>query len=252
MYFFSRFFNLFLSLKPNDRFVEFFNLVAMACKILQGLSQDIWTYISRGVFKLKIQSKSEVGSSTMPHKNNPIDFENAEGNFNHGANALLAFNNELLTSRMQRDLSESSIKRTMGSALTHAFLGCESLRVGLSKLEINPTTMTRELSSHWEVLGEPIQTCGRLHGIPDSYDKMKQLTRGVDVVTKEAIGDIVELSSLPEETKRTLFDLRPDTYLGYAKILADIRKVPQTNFAWFCPLDPAFAEKERKRWKSYP
>ena len=166
-----------IQIEPHDWMAELFDAVARANTILIDWSRDVWGYISLGYFKQRLQA-GEVGSSTMPHKVNPIDFENAEGNFGL-ANALLAhLSQKLPISRWQRDLTDSTVLRNMGVALGHAVLGYDSLQRGLAKLEVNRAAIAADLDGAWEVLAEAVQTVMRRHGLPEPYEQLKALTRG--------------------------------------------------------------------------
>ena len=168
-----------VQIEPHDYMAELFDAYARINTILIDLNRDIWGYISLGYFKQKVV-KGEVGSSTMPHKVNPIDFENSEGNLGM-ANALLRHLSEKLPiSRWQRDLTDSTVLRNMGVALGYTLLGYESCLKGLNKLEANPQRMAEDLNASWEVMAEPIQTVMRRYGIANAYDKLKELTRGKD------------------------------------------------------------------------
>ncbi|MDR1530125.1 MAG: adenylosuccinate lyase [Burkholderiales bacterium] len=206
-------------IEPHDGVAEFFDAVARINTVLIDLSRDVWGYISLGYFKQKVKA-GEVGSSTMPHKVNPIDFENAEGNLGI-ANALLRhLSDKLPISRWQRDLTDSTTLRNMGVALGHAFLGWQSLRVGLAKLEANPERMNEDLNQCWEILAEPIQTMMRRYGVANPYEKLKELTRGKDDMTQEALHTFIDTLTLPEAAKVRLKALTPASYLGKAAALA--------------------------------
>ncbi|MCS6904524.1 MAG: adenylosuccinate lyase [Bacteroidia bacterium] len=183
--------------------------------ILLDFCQDCWLYISKNYFKLKIV-ESEVGSSTMPHKVNPIDFENAEGNLGI-ANALLEhMSRKLPVSRLQRDLSDSTVLRNIGLPVGYSYLAILSIVAGLSKLEVNLPILQQELEQQWVVLAEAIQTVLRKYGDNQAYEKLKALTRGVDSVSKELFSKFIEELAVPKEEKDRLLALTPDTYLGYA------------------------------------
>lgn len=186
--------------------------------ILINFCRDIWSYISLGYFQQKTKSK-EVGSSTMPHKVNPIDFENAEGNLGM-ANALLDhFINKLPISRLQRDLSDSTVLRNLGSAFAYATLAYKSIIAGLEKLELNNELLSEELNNNWQVLAEPIQTVMRRHGIKKPYEQLKQLTRNKKI-TKKLLHEFINASKLPENIKKNLKKLTPNNYTGLAAKLA--------------------------------
>ncbi|MCZ6664601.1 MAG: lyase family protein, partial [Gammaproteobacteria bacterium] len=186
--------------------------------IFMDLCRDIWSYISIGYFR-QHHLDDEVGSSTMPHKVNPIDFENAEGNLGV-ANALLNhFARKLPLSRMQRDLTDSTVLRNLGSALAYSVIAYQSLLKGLGKLEIDLDRLARDLDHAWEVLAEPIQTVMRRHGVSDSYEQLKKLTRG-QRIDRESLGKIIDGLALPTDAKRALKALTPADYIGHAAALA--------------------------------
>jgi len=205
-------------IEPHDYMAELFDAVARSNTILIDLARDLWGYISLGYFKQGLKA-GEIGSSTMPHKVNPIDFENAEGNLGL-ANALLRHLSEKLPiSRWQRDLSDSTVLRNMGVALGHAVLAQQSLRVGLAKLELNPAALAADLDEAWEVLAEPIQTVMRRHGMAGAYEKLKSATRG-QAVTRAALHELIESLDLPPADKARLLALTPAGYTGMAEALA--------------------------------
>jgi adenylosuccinate lyase len=207
-----------IQIEPHDWMAELFDAVARANTILIDWSRDVWGYISLGYFKQRLKA-GEVGSSTMPHKVNPIDFENAEGNFGL-ANALLThLSQKLPVSRWQRDLTDSTVLRNMGVALGHALLGYDSLQRGLEKLEVNRDALTADLDGAWEVLAEAVQTVMRRHGLPEPYEQLKALTRG-NVITREAITAFIEGLALPADEKARLRALTPAGYTGLAATLA--------------------------------
>lgn len=205
-------------IEPHDWIAEYCHAVMRANTILLDLARDMWTYISMGYFKQRTIA-GEVGSSTMPHKVNPIDFENAEGNFGL-ANALLGhFADKLPVSRLQRDLTDSTVLRNIGVAIGHSVLGYKSLSAGLDKIELDASRVAADLQRAWEVLGEAVQTVMRAHGIPDAYDKLKDFTRGRPV-DERAMREFIGSLSLPAEDKARLMALTPETYLGLAPVLA--------------------------------
>ncbi len=207
-----------IQIEPHDWMAELFDAMARANTILIDWSRDVWGYISLGYFKQRLKA-GEVGSSTMPHKVNPIDFENAEGNFGL-ANALLAhMSGKLPISRWQRDLTDSTVLRNMGVALGHALLGCDSLQHGLDKLEVNRDAIAADLDNAWEVLAEAVQTVMRRHGLPEPYEQLKALTRG-NVITRDAMGQFIQGLALPPDEKARLLALTPATYTGMAAALA--------------------------------
>src|SRR5712691_11481064 len=207
-----------IQIEPHDSFAEQFDAFARANTVLLDLDRDLWGYISLGYFKQKTKA-GEVGSSTMPHKVNPIDFENSEGNLGI-ANALLRhFSEKLPVSRWQRDLSDSTVLRNIGVALGHSLLAYESCLKGLGKLEADPARMRGELDASWEVLGEAVQTVMRRYGLPDPYEQLKALTRGKRV-DGEAMRAFIRGLALPEAEKARLLKLTPAAYIGKAAELA--------------------------------
>jgi adenylosuccinate lyase len=206
-------------IEPHDWMAELFDAVARANTILVDWSRDAWGYISLGYFKQRTQA-GEIGSSTMPHKVNPIDFENAEGNLGL-ANALLThLSHKLPVSRWQRDLTDSTVLRNMGVALGYTLLGCDSLARGLAKLEVNAAALANDLDAAWEVLAEPIQTVMRRYGAASPYERLKELTRGRQI-TREAIAAFIDtLTEVPPAERERLKALTPATYTGLAAQLA--------------------------------
>lgn len=207
-----------IQIEPHDYMAELFDAVARTNTILIDWSRDVWGYVSLGYFKQKLRD-GEVGSSTMPHKVNPIDFENAEGNLGL-ANALLRHMSEKLPiSRWQRDLTDSTVLRNMGVALGYAVLAYQSLATGLGKLEINETAIAADLDSSWEVLAEPIQTVMRRFGLPQPYEQLKKFTRG-EAMTQELMQGFIAGLDLPEAEKVRLLAMTPASYVGKAAELA--------------------------------
>ena len=207
-----------IQIEPHDYMAELFDAVARTNTILIDLSRDIWGYVSLGYFKQKLKD-GEVGSSTMPHKVNPIDFENAEGNLGL-ANALLRHLSEKLPiSRWQRDLTDSTVLRNMGVALGYAVLAYSSLMTGLNKLEINEAAIAEDLDSSWEVLAEPIQTVMRRFGLPQPYEQLKKFTRGA-AMTRELMQGFIAGLDIPEVEKERLLAMTPGSYTGKASELA--------------------------------
>lgn len=205
-------------IENHDGIAELSHTLARINTILLDYSQDAWAYISRAYFKLKKKAE-EVGSSTMPHKVNPIDFENAEGNLGL-ANALLNFfAQKLPVSRLQRDLSDSTVMRNLGSAFGYSLLAYQSLLRGTGKLELNTDLLEQELDQHWEVLAEPIQMILRKHGIEAPYEQLKALTRG-NTVTQTELQAFIDQLAIDDTIKQTLKALTPKTYTGYAETLA--------------------------------
>ena len=207
-----------IQIEPHDGLAEMFDAFARANGILIDLDRDVWGYISLGFFKQKVKA-GEVGSSTMPHKVNPIDFENSEGNLGL-ANAMLKHLAEKLPiSRWQRDLTDSTVLRNMGVGLGYALLGYDSLLKGLGKLEINADLMKADLDANWELLAEPIQTVMRRFGIANPYEKLKELTRGTRV-SREGMQAFVNTLEIPADAKQALLELTPWDYTGKAAELA--------------------------------
>ena len=207
-----------IQIEPHDYMAELFDAVARTNTILIDLSRDIWGYVSLGYFKQKLKD-GEVGSSTMPHKVNPIDFENAEGNLGL-ANAMLRHLSEKLPiSRWQRDLTDSTVLRNMGVALGYAVLAYSSLMTGLNKLEINEAAIAEDLDASWEVLAEPIQTVMRRFGLPQPYEQLKKFTRGA-AMTKELMRGFIAGLEIPQEEKDRLLAMTPGSYTGKASELA--------------------------------
>jgi len=208
-----------IQIEPHDYMAELFDAFARANTILIDLNRDIWGYISLGFFKQKV-IKGEVGSSTMPHKVNPIDFENSEGNLGL-ANALLRHLSEKLpVSRWQRDLTDSTVLRNMGVALGYTLLAYESCLKGLNKLEVNSARVAADLDASWEVMAEPIQTVMRRYNIENAYDRLKELTRGQSGINRESLAAFIQTLAIPEAEKQRLLQLSPDTYIGKAAELA--------------------------------
>ena len=206
-------------IEPHDCLAELFDAMAAVNTILLDLDRDMWGYISLGYFKQRLKT-GEVGSSTMPHKVNPIDFENSEGNIGL-ANALFHhLSGKLPVSRWQRDLSDSTVLRNMGVAFGYCLLAWESLLQGLEKLDADPARLKEDLESSWEVLAEPIQTVMRRWGIADPYEQLKVLTRGKNRITRETLQAFIRDLSIPESEKARLLALTPATYTGLAAALA--------------------------------
>ena len=206
-------------IEPHDFMAEIFQSISRVNTILIDFNRDIWTYISNGYFKQKT-IKNEVGSSTMPHKVNPIDFENSEGNLGM-ANALLNhFSEKLPISRLQRDLTDSTVLRNIGLAFGFSLIAYKSCLKGLTKLEINKPRINQDLDQAWEVLAEPIQTVMRKNKIKNPYEKLKNLTRGNQGVNKESLHSFIKLLNLPKKDKDYLLNLTPQNYIGVAASLA--------------------------------
>ena len=208
-----------IQIEPHDYMAEFFQAIGRINTILIDFNRDVWGYISLGYFKQKVKA-GEVGSSTMPHKVNPIDFENSEGNLGM-ANAVLGFLAEKLpVSRWQRDLTDSTVLRNMGVGLGYAVLGWTAHLRGLNKLETNPAALAADLDATWELLAEPIQTVMRRYAVANPYEQLKELTRGKDGITPAALKLFIEQLAIPEEAKAALLALSPALYVGKAEALA--------------------------------
>ena len=215
-----------IQIEPHDCMAELFDAVTRTNTILIDWSRDVWGYISLGYFKQRTK-EGEIGSSTMPHKVNPIDFENAEGNFGL-ANALLThLSQKLPISRWQRDLTDSTVLRNMGVALGYAVLGYDSLLRGLDKLEVNPEALAADLDAAWEVLAEPIQTVMRRYSLPNPYERLKALTRG-KTITREAITEFIQTLEIPASERERLLAMTPGSYTGRAAALAQRISEPRT------------------------
>ncbi len=206
-------------IEPHDYMAELFDAIARANTILIDLDRDIWGYVSLGYFRQRVV-EGEVGSSTMPHKVNPIDFENSEGNLGLANAVLRHMASKLPISRWQRDLTDSTVLRNMGVALGYALLGWTSLQQGLRKLEVDPARMAADLDANWEVLAEPIQTVMRRYGIANPYEQLKALTRGRTGMTRESLHAFIQGLALPADAKARLMALTPSTYIGKAADLA--------------------------------
>ena len=207
-----------IQIEPHDYMAEYFDALARIDTVLLDLDRDVWGYISLGFFKQKLKA-GEIGSSTMPHKVNPIDFENSEGNLGL-ANALLRHLAEKLpVSRWQRDLTDSTVLRNMGVALGYALLGFASCLRGLDKLEVDRERLAADLDANWEVLAEPIQTVMRRYGVENPYEQLKELTRGKRITATE-LAAFVDRLAIPEEAKARLRELTPGSYTGMAAALA--------------------------------
>ena len=208
-----------IQIEPHDYMAELFDAIARVNTILIDLNRDIWGYISLGYFK-QITKAGEIGSSTMPHKVNPIDFENSEGNLGL-ANALLRHMAEKLPiSRWQRDLTDSTVLRNMGVAFGYCVLAYDSLARGLDKLEVNQAKIAAHLDASWDVLAEPIQTVMRKHGIDDAYEQLKELTRGKGGIERDSLHTFIAQLAIPEDDKERLLALTPASYIGLASRLA--------------------------------
>jgi adenylosuccinate lyase len=197
---------------------ELFDACARANTILLDLNRDVWGYISLGYFKQKTKA-GEIGSSTMPHKVNPIDFENSEGNLGLANATLRHLADKLPVSRWQRDLTDSTVLRNMGVALGYSLLAYDALIRGLDKLEVNPSRLNEDLDGCWEVLAEPVQTVMRRFGIENPYEQLKELTRGKGI-TREALQQFIATLAIPEDAKALLMNMTPASYTGKAVELA--------------------------------
>jgi adenylosuccinate lyase len=203
-----------IQIEPHDYMAELFDAINRFNTILIDLSRDLWAYISLGYFGQKTIA-GEVGSSTMPHKVNPIDFENAEGNLGI-ANALLRhFSGKLPVSRWQRDLTDSTVLRSLGVGFAHSLIAYQSLLKGLNKLEINTATINEDLDNSWEVLAEPVQTVMRRYGIANPYEKLKEMTRGKGI-NREALHEFIKTLEIPADARKSLLALTPHNYIGNA------------------------------------
>ncbi|MDP2826427.1 MAG: adenylosuccinate lyase [Sulfuritalea sp.] len=207
-----------IQIEPHDAMAELFDAMARANTILIDADRDIWQYISLGYFKQKLK-EGEIGSSTMPHKVNPIDFENSEGNLGLANAVLRHLAEKLPISRLQRDLTDSTVLRNMGVAFGHTLLAFDSTLRGLNKLEANPQRLAEDLDETWEVLAEPVQTVMRRFGIANPYEQLKELTRGKGI-DKSALRQFIAKLPLPEGDRQRLLDMTPASYVGKAAELA--------------------------------
>jgi adenylosuccinate lyase len=208
-----------IQIEPHDYMAELYDALARINTILIDMDRDIWGYISMGYFKQKVK-EGEVGSSTMPHKVNPIDFENSEGNLGLANAVLRHLAEKLPISRWQRDLTDSTVLRNMGVALGYTLLGYDSCLKGLNKLEANPAQLAADLDSNWEVLAEPIQTVMRRYGVENPYEQLKALTRGKGGINKESLHAFIRELKIPETAKQALLEMTPASYIGKAAELA--------------------------------
>ena len=206
-------------IEPHDYVCEVSNNLMHINSILIGFSQDIWTYISKNYFIQK-NIKGEIGSSTMPHKINPINFENAEGNLGMANSVLRFLSDKLVISRLQRDLSDSTVLRNIGISFGYSYVAYDNLVLGLNKISINQLAIDKDLINAWEILAEPIQMIARKYCISNSYELLKNITRG-QKVTKEQIYNLIESLNIPEKEKRSLLKLTPQKYIGYAAKLCN-------------------------------
>ena len=208
-------------IEPHDSVVESYHSMVRVNNILIDLCRDVWSYVSRGILKQK-RVPGEVGSSTMPHKINPIQFENAEGNLGLANSILGHLSNKLPISRMQRDLTDSTTLRNQGIAMGYSYLACKNILKGLKRITVNKPGMKKELNSHWEVLAEAVQTVLRKSGSDNAYEQLKNMTQG-ETVTSESIIDFVKLLRIPEEDKKRLSELTPEEYIGIAPKLVNLK-----------------------------
>ena len=208
-----------IQIEPHDYMAELFDAVARVNTILLDLNRDIWGYISLGYFKQKTKA-GEIGSSTMPHKVNPIDFENSEGNLGLANAVLRHLSEKLPLSRWQRDLTDSTVLRNMGVAFGYSLLAYEACLRGLGKLETNPERLNEDLDNCWEVLAEPMQTVMRRYGVPNPYEQLKELTRGKGI-SREALQTFIAGLAIPADAKALLMAMTPASYIGKAVTLAE-------------------------------
>ncbi|CBW73929.1 Adenylosuccinate lyase (EC 4.3.2.2) [Mycetohabitans rhizoxinica HKI 454] len=207
-----------IQIEPHDYMAELFDAIARANTILLDLDRDVWGYISLGYFKQKTKA-GEIGSSTMPHKVNPIDFENSEGNLGLANATLRHLADKLPVSRWQRDLTDSTVLRNIGVAFGYALLAYDALIRGLDKLEVNPQRLDEDLDGCWEVLAEPVQTVMRRYGIENPYEQLKELTRGKGI-TRDGLHAFIGTLAIPDEVKTRLLAMTPASYVGKAVELA--------------------------------
>jgi len=206
-------------IEPHDYIAELFDAIARFNTILIDFDRDVWSYISIGYFKQKTVA-GEVGSSTMPHKVNPIDFENSEGNLGMANGIFTHLSQKLPVSRWQRDLTDSTVLRNLGVGLAHSLIAYKSVLKGINKLEVNAQQINEDLDNNWEVLAEPIQTVMRRYGIEKPYEKLKELTRG-QAITQQTMQAFIESLEIPEKAKQNLLKLTPHTYIGNAREQAE-------------------------------
>ena len=207
-----------IQIEPHDYMAELFDAVSRANTILLDLDRDVWGYISLGYFKQRLKA-GEIGSSTMPHKVNPIDFENSEGNLGLANATLRHLADKLPISRWQRDLTDSTVLRNIGVAFGYSLLAYDALIRGLDKLEVNPARLNEDLDNCWEVLAEPVQTVMRRFGIENPYEQLKELTRGKGI-TREALQTFIGGLNIPADAKERLLAMTPASYVGKAIELA--------------------------------
>jgi len=209
-----------IQIEPHDYMAELYDVLARINTILIDINRDIWGYISVGYFKQKVKA-GEIGSSTMPHKVNPIDFENSEGNLGLANAVLRHLAEKLPISRWQRDLTDSTVLRNMGVAFGYTLLGYDSCLRGLNKLEVNPARLAEDLNNSWEVLAEPIQTVMRRYGIENPYEQLKELTRGKGGINQTSLHAFIKELKIPDNAKQYLLELTPASYVGKATELVD-------------------------------
>jgi len=209
-----------IQIEPHDYMAELYDTLARINTILIDINRDIWGYISVGYFKQKVKA-GEIGSSTMPHKVNPIDFENSEGNLGLANAVLRHLAEKLPISRWQRDLTDSTVLRNMGVAFGYTLLGYDSCLRGLNKLEVNPARLAEDLNNSWEVLAEPIQTVMRRYGIENPYEQLKELTRGKGGINQASLHAFISGLNIPADAKQYLLALTPATYIGKASELVN-------------------------------
>ena len=207
-----------IQIEPHDYMAELFDAISRTNTILLDLNRDIWTYVSLGYFKQKLKA-GEIGSSTMPHKVNPIDFENSEGNLGLANAVLRHMADKLPVSRMQRDLTDSTVLRNIGVGFGYALLAYDSCLRGLNKLEVNPARLEQDLDANWEVLAEPVQTVMRRFGLENPYEQLKELTRGKGI-TRDALQEFIGKLAIPQDAKDVLLAMTPANYTGLAAQLA--------------------------------
>jgi adenylosuccinate lyase len=208
-----------IQIEPHDYMAELYDCLSRINTILIDINRDIWGYISVGYFKQKVKA-GEIGSSTMPHKVNPIDFENSEGNLGLANAVLRHLAEKLPISRWQRDLTDSTVLRNMGVAFGYTLLGYDSCLRGLNKLEVNPEKLSQDLDNSWEVLAEPIQTVMRRYGIENPYEQLKELTRGKGGINKASLHIFISELNIPADAKQALLKMTPASYIGKAAELA--------------------------------
>ncbi len=206
-------------IESHDWQAELYADVARFNRVLHNLCTDVWTYISMGYF-VQVRGQGTVGSSTMPHKVNPIRFENAEANLEVSNGLFGVLESTLVTSRLQRDLTDSSMQRNIGTAFGHSLLAIDNARKGLAGLDADPKALARDLDATWEVLGEAVQSVMRVHGLEQPYERLKELTRGRKV-DAEVMREFVAGLGLPDDVAKRLMDLTPGSYVGLASRLVD-------------------------------